>query len=455
MRKYKYKQVENYINLFRKITEGVAIELAPKKYNAAKASEYLQVAQQKAIDFGTFIEGEEGLGHPTVTVLEEFCEILYQINEEIISENGLSADSAKLRLESIINKIEKSAKEDIVITKLVVFLPYKASMWDSLESVWLKENAEENTTALVIPIPYFDRNPDGSMKEMHYEGNDYPENVPITSYEDFDFGAEHPDEIYIHNPYDEMNYVTSVHPFFYSAKLKTFTDKLIYIPYFVLAEPDLDNEDTLEHLKGFALTRGVINADEVILQSEKMKEAYVKLLTEQFGEETRATWERKIKGTGSPKFERLKRLKREEITIPDEWLKVMKKPDGTFKKVIFYNTGVVAIINEEQKMIDKIKDALEVFKECKDDVALLWRPHPLIKPTLESMEPELLDQYTKIVDDYRAEGWGIYDDTADMDRAIIISDAYYGDGSSIVQLYEKLEKPIMIQNVNVLEKEKV
>ena len=198
MRKYKYKQVENYINLFRKITEGVAIELAPKKYNAAKASEYLQVAQQKAIDFGTFIEGEEGLGHPTVTVLEEFCEILYQINEEIISENGLSADSAKLRLESIINKIEKSAKEDIVITKLVVFLPYKASMWDSLESVWLKENADENTTALVIPIPYFDRNPDGSMKEMHYEGNDYPENVPITSYEDFDFGAEHPDEIYIH-----------------------------------------------------------------------------------------------------------------------------------------------------------------------------------------------------------------------------------------------------------------
>ena len=56
---------------------------------------------------------------------------------------------------------------------------------------------------------------------------------------------------------------------------------------------------------------------------------------------------------------------------------------------------------------------------------------------------------------YIEEGWGIYDDTADMDRAIIISDAYYGDGSSIVQLYEKLEKPIMIQNVNVLEKEKV
>lgn len=104
-------------------------------------------------------------------------------------------------------------------------------------------------------------------------------------------------------------------------------------------------------------------------------------------------------------------------------------------------------------MIDKIKDALAVFKENKDDIALLWRPHPLIVATLDSMVPEISEQYKKIVEDYKAEGWGIYDDTADMDRAIAISDAYYGDPSSIVQLYEKLEKPIMIQNVNVLEKE--
>ena len=71
------------------------------------------------------------------------------------------------------------------------------------------------------------------------------------------------------------------------------------------------------------------------------------------------------------------------------------------------------------------------------------------------MVPEIRDQYKKIIEDYRTEGWGIYDDTPNMDRAIIISDAYYGDPSSLVQLYEKLEKPIMIQNVDVLEKESV
>ena len=106
-------------------------------------------------------------------------------------------------------------------------------------------------------------------------------------------------------------------------------------------------------------------------------------------------------------------------------------------------------------MIDKISDVLRIFKENKDEVALWWRPHPLIAATIDSMVPSLAEQYRKIVADYKSEGWGIYDDTADMDRALVVSDAYYGDGSSMVQLYKELGKPIMLQNVDVLEKEKV
>jgi len=455
MRQSKAKQITNYIALFRKIVEGIYTSLSAKNVDIEGACSYLEMCQQRAIDFGTFIEGEEGEGHPTVKMLEEFCEVLYEIHEEIQSERGLSADSAKARLDTMVNRIEESANKDITLTTVKLFLPYKASMWDSLESVWMKANEDPNCTAIVIPIPYFDKNPDGSVKQMHYEGNDYPDNVPVVSFENFDFMGVHPDEVYIHNPYDDWNYVTSVHPYFYTDNIKKFTDKLIYIPYFVLAEPDVDNPDVLESLKGYVLSKGVVNADEVIVQSEQMREAYIRILSTQFGEDTRPSWERKIKGTGSPKVEKLLRMSKEEQDIPEDWKKIITKPDGSRKKIIFYNTSVVAMLNQKQKMIDKIKDALEVFKECKDDVALLWRPHPLTMATIESMVPEIRDQYKKIIEDYRAEGWGIYDDTPNMDRAIIISDAYYGDPSSLVQLYEKLEKPIMIQNVDVLEKESV
>ena len=39
----------------------------------------------------------------------------------------------------------------------------------------------------------------------------------------------------------------------------------------------------------------------------------------------------------------------------------------------------------------------------------------------------------------------IYDDSSDLNRAITLSDAYYGDLSSVVHLYLKTGKPIMIQ----------
>ena len=66
------------------------------------------------------------------------------------------------------------------------------------------------------------------------------------------------------------------------------------------------------------------------------------------------------------------------------------------------------------------------------------------------MKPQMREAYEKLVCSYREEGWGIYDDTADMDRAVVMSDAYYGDNSSVVQVYQETGKPVMIQNVNVL-----
>lgn len=72
-----------------------------------------------------------------------------------------------------------------------------------------------------------------------------------------------------------------------------------------------------------------------------------------------------------------------------------------------------------------------------------------MEATLTSMRPELYPKYREMVQEYRTAGFGIFDDSANMDRAIAISDAYYGDWSSIVWLYKQTGKPVMIQNVEV------
>ena len=337
------------------------------------------------------------------------------------------------------------------VRKEAVFLPYKASMWDSLESVWKAADEDPDCDTYVIPIPYLDKNSDGSYREVHYEADLYPAYVPITKYDEFDFGEHRPDMIFIHNPYDAANFVTSVHPFFYSDNLKLFTDKLVYIPYFVLDEVDPENEGTVESMKHFCTVPGVFNADKVIVQSEKMRQVYINVLTDVTGEGTRDIWEEKIIGLGSPKYDKVSNTRKEDLEIPAEWLKIIEKPDGSRKKVIFYNTGINALLHHNENMIKKMQHVFGIFKEYKDEVALLWRPHPLIQATVSSMRPMLWAEYENLLMQYNEENWGIYDDSADLSRAIEISDAYYGDESSVVQLYQKTGKPVMIQSVETLE----
>lgn len=409
----------------------------------------LSDCQDGAIQLGTMIEESEGDGLLTVNILEEYCEVIFRRHQALVQDEMAEAEVVCAELENVLDRAKESMEKDIKVRKEVVFLPYKASMWDSLESVWVAADTDPECDAYVIPIPYFDRKADGNFGEMHYEGDEYPQNVPVIDYHFYDFATRRPDMIYIHNPYDEHNTVTSVHPFFYAKNLKKYTDNLVYIPYFVLGEVNPQSKAALDGIEHFVMTSGVLQADTVILQSEDMRQAYIEVLCREVGEHTREIWEKKIKGTGSPKYDKLRRTKKEELAIPKEWLRILRRPDGSLKKVILYNTGVTALLEQEEEMLGKMERVFQIFRENRKEVALLWRPHPLLKATIVSMRPQLWEAYEQIVEQYREEGWGIYDDTAELDRAIALCDAYYGDDSSLVQLCREAGKTVMIQNVYV------
>ena len=453
MKKAQKEQAENIIRLLGNVHDGIKKAVERGQYDSAR--ELLSQCQESAIELGETIEAIEGEGFATVSCLEHYCEAVYQVYTLLSQPVGVNASRVYKSLRRALIPVENSVKNDIKIRREAVFLPYKASMWDSLESVWKAADEDPDCDAYVIPIPYYDKNPDGSFREMHYEGDQYPEYVPVTWYEDYDFAERQPDMIFIHNPYDEYNYVTSVHPFFYAKNLKQFTEKLVYIPYFILGEPDLENEESIRGMAHFCTVPGVIYVDKVIVQSEAMRQAYIRVMVEFTAkgrevdaEANRKYWEEKILGLGSPKVDKVLSTKKEDLDIPKEWLRVIEKPDGSWKKIIFYNTSVTALLEHGEKMLTKMRDVFLVFEENKDEVAFLWRPHPLIKATIESMRPELLGEYEGIVRAYKEAGWGIYDDSVELDRAIEVSDAYYGDSSSVVQLFRESGKMIRIQNVN-------
>ena len=453
MRKLQYDQVMESVGLLRQAHDEIRTLTEKKDYRPAAG--LLADCQESAIAVGTLLEQTEGESCPVIPLIEEYCEQLYRFHEELTGEQTGGAAGQETfrkmhkRLQQQLTAMENAVKHSVAVRREAVFLPYKASMWDSLESVWKAADADEACDAYVIPIPYYDKNPDGSFGAMHYEGDQYPAYVPVTDWRGYDFAERRPDAVFIHNPYDEFNYVTSVEPFYYAKNLKQYTAMLVYIPYFVLDEISPDNTEAVKGMEHFVTVPGVFHADRVIVQSEDMRRIYINVLVETFGRETRDVWEKKILGLGSPKLDRAGGTKKEDLEIPESWEKILYKPDGSRKKVVFYNNSVSALLQYDEKMIGKMKSVFAVFQEYRDTTALLWRPHPLIEATISSMRPGLWEEYRKIRDDYLEAGWGIYDDTADLERAIVLSDAYYGDPSSVVQLYKKTGKPIMIQNAEV------
>lgn len=451
MRKVQKQQVEEIVKLIEQAHNEIKRNLQSNRRESA--GDLLVQCQEDAIKLGNFIENSEGEGSVTVGYLEEYCEVVYSVYEEIIKGSRIEAVKVHKRLNKALIPAINSVKTDIPVQKEIVFLPYKASMWDSLESLWRAADKDPSCDAYVIPIPYYDRKADGSLGTFHYEGDEYPENVPVRHFENYNFAQRRPDVIYIHNPYDDCNMVTSVHPFFYSKNLKQFTEELIYIPYFVLEEIDPNNKAAIEVIKHFCTVPAVINADKVVVQSENWRQIYINVLVGETGKRNRHYWEKKISGAGSPKFDKVLNTHKENLEIPAEWFNTVRNADGSLKKVIFYNTTVGTLLKYNENMLAKMVKVFKCFQKHQNEVVLLWRPHPLIKATIESMRPQLREEYNQIVEWYKNEKIGIYDDSADFNRAIALSDAYYGDPSSVVQLCNQVGIPVMIQNIEMLEED--
>ncbi|MBE5936770.1 MAG: hypothetical protein E7265_01930 [Lachnospiraceae bacterium] len=441
MREYMKKQLIDLLNTIEEAHYEMVNYCKTHEYDLAIS--VFTSCQEAAITVGTKIEECEGEGTKTVSLLEEYCELLYEFSCNI-TETDFRIEKVIKHLNRKLQGIISSLKNDIKEKKEIVFLPYKAAMWDSLESVWKKARDNPDYDVYVVPIPYYSLNPDRSPKEVFYEGEDYPPYVPITSFKEYSIPDRKPDIIYIHNPYDNCNKVTSVFPEYYSSNLKKYTNELVYIPYFVCF-----NDEVSDH---FIVLPATIHAHKVIVQSSKVREKYIRVMRqylkdEGINEAVIGDLEEKFSVMRSPKIDKVLAITRDNVDIPGDWKRYIDEGENR-KKIIMYNTTLQAFFDFHDKYLDKIKRTLEIFKANKNTI-LLWRPHPLMKDSMAAMYPVEYEKYVEIVEEYKSQGWGIYDDTSDLNRAIALSDAYYGDMSSVVELYRMTGKPIMIQNINI------
>lgn len=411
MRKYIKKQVlELIISLAEAQKQLETIDISDGKF-----ADMLADLQEVAVVIGNQIDETEGEDTKAVTLLEEYCEVLWKLSQATDA-HELNQDLAiGYRLLSNISEEVKQFNEQTDI----VFLPYKASMWDCMETVWRAACEDVDCNVYVIPIPYYDRNQDGSFGEMHYEAEQLPDYVPVTSYQEYVLSQRHPEVVYIHNPFDEYNHVTSVHPDFYGSKLQKETDMLVYIPYFLMGEKLAETHSLLP---------AYVYADKIVLGNDKMMDDIDESIPRE-----------KFLITGCPKQERMVWLAthKEELGIPAEWKAKIQN-----KKVVFYNVSISGLLKDKEAMLDKMEEVFAVF-EKRADLVLLYRPHPLAESTMSSMCPELLPRYRRLVNQVKQMKNAIYDTTADIGVSVAISDAYIGEyTSSVVDMFKSLQRPV-------------
>lgn len=360
---------------------------------------FAQQLQEKAILMGSLIEKYVGTEIYFISLLEEYCELVYQ--SSII---GGKNDVFKENRQKILSALQKKMERDVLQKKNeVVFMPYKFCMWDSMESVYQEACSDTEWKAVVLPVPYTLKREQRKV----YEGTLFSTISGYQKYWEYDLKKEMPDVIVIHNPYDQYNTITEIDRQFQSEEIKKYTERLVYIPYFISMDNKMDPRQII--------LPGIRNATDIIVQSETVRQQYL-------------SWypQKKILALGSPKVDRI--------------INSVNNKQNT-GRTFFLNNHLDMVQNEPRKLIERISSLIDFFKGHREYV-LIWRPHPLSISSFEDKHDKY--DYIQLIERVNQTQNIIYDDSEDFYDALVSADAYIGDRSSLVTLFGMMGKPIYL-----------
>lgn len=425
---------EQILQIFETLREAHReLQMYVEKKDFVKANALLADCQESVLLVGNTIEQLESGQEQIIHMLEQYCEEVYRINGSFEGTDKVNGSEIRKALDKRIEAISKEVKEKIKVVLKVVFFPYKASMWTSLESIWKAAAADEQCEAKVVVIPYHTLDSKGNKTEFNYEASLFPKDVPIVHYDQYHVEQEHPDMIFIHNPYDDTNNVTRVPEQYYTYNLKPHTEQLVYSPYGMMGYYSPRQGAFM------CCTNGVLFSDKVIVQSSRVKQIYA----------DHQVNENKLISLGSPKVDAIVESMKKPAVYPEGW---EKKLAG--RKVFLYNTHLSYLIKGylyKQKYPDREDYAIHHhelgFSQLlnRDGCALIWRPHPLLKAMLKSRNLyETLEFVEKLEQMLEESENGVLDENGEYDISFRLSDALVTTYSSIIPEYMISGKPVYV-----------
>ncbi len=393
-------------------------------------------AQQLVEDFNSFIS--EVLGEKSEKVeiikthLQELFDALGMDYEELTNGN---ANEKNLRSKKMIDEVEKTIKKYIMGRKEILFLSIGYREWRSFEKIYLDID-KEIYDVYVVPLPLLMKDFLGNIItktediESSIHIDEYPKNITYTYWKTYDIALHCPDVVYIQNPYDGANPCTTVPSDFYAENLRKYATKIIYKPIAQTSEFCKEDVNDQYNLKHYVTAPGVVFADEIIVQSENIKEQYVDALTTFAGDDTKNIWQ-------------------EKIAVKSDTKKVGNK-EGQKKKLL-YCLGVSELIENRDILIDALQKRFEIMESSSDRIDVGIALYPDNREVWSGVNKDLARQIFEMLSEKTI------DESFDMISAIpskaeILADtydAYYGSPSPFVPVFTSYSKPVMIANFEI------
>lgn len=339
---------------------------------------------------------------------------------------------------------DTSQKDDDI--KDIVFIPFSAKYWKYMERMYTYYANTDDWRVWVVPIPYYYKAWDGSLSEEVFDTSSYPSDLYLQDYKEVDLESFHPDAIVIQNPFDEWNSTYSVHPSFYSSRLVSYTEKLIYIPFFVT--DDFTKESVREYINmdSYVCMPGVINAHNIILPSDMQKQTYRDKLMDFVSccdDEAADVIDKKLEVC--PEFIYAK----DAADTPAE--ADTGSADKTGKKKIIYFITISFLAENRHTAIKKINKTLDVFEQNRSRISVIWVTQ-CIRDNESLLDRDVAHDFREAVERFKGMDIGEYEEDVpkeeyrDYARAC---DAYYGDPSALALAFYYEHKPVMIENASV------
>ena len=294
----------------------------------------------------------------------------------------------------------------------ILFLVQEETVWPSLESVYLAMAQDERFEPKLVYVPFQHQNmilKDDNLEMYLQKG------LPIVNYIDYDLSIDNPDIVFFAKPYNNIPRRFCV------SEVEKIVDRLVYIPY------------------GMEITKSLIfYGFQTYLHYRAWRHIVYGESAKKVGTDYGYRNGENIVVWGHPKADNY--LPNRQYNIPREWNDKIKG-----KKVVLWCPHHTIKPGPEcvSTWLDYYKKIFSLF-EKKQDIVLLWRPHPLLFGAIVNngyMSQSELDEF--ISKKTTCENI-ILDRTPDYRPSFFISDAIITDGTTFSLEYLYTGKPLMV-----------